>query len=204
MSFVFLSVKYVKLNTICGILSFYLAWDLFSLSIDIIQNKSKENAIELAFAFFKSPHYLYSNLQRLHVGTSGFGNRQRTYTAHSFKKTAVFILYYFWTFKRFSFQRDSLVFLDFMGDLRGNRATRLFHELQLHKAAHVLSVWLLISQDLTSLSTLRSQPFFQQLFSVERYTFMLSYWAILFDIKSKVRYNVEACSLFWTENWWST
>lgn len=50
-SFVF--VIAVKLNTICGILSLYLAWDLFSLSIAIIQNQSNEYAVELVFALLR-------------------------------------------------------------------------------------------------------------------------------------------------------
>ena len=35
-------------------LSLYLAWDLFSLSRAIIQNKSNEYAVELAFAFLRA------------------------------------------------------------------------------------------------------------------------------------------------------
>lgn len=35
------------------IFSLYLAWDLFSLSVAISQNKNDENAMKLAFAFLR-------------------------------------------------------------------------------------------------------------------------------------------------------
>lgn len=67
------------------------------------------------------------------MDTSGIRNKQCLYTAHSFKGTAVFILYYLGVFKTDFLLGVKTCVLGFTEEVTGiNVATRLFHKLQLH------------------------------------------------------------------------